>query len=118
MTLGELILLNILRTQERITHVTDVDQIHRAIRLLHAPRPPIRAYKRPMGKLQEVAQRIAATQKKLNEEADRLSGRLDEVDKKAPAAFERGHQILTQHNADLDAMENELRQLSNLPLGG
>ncbi len=71
-----------------------------------------------MGKLQEVAQRIAATQKLLNSEADRLAERLTEVEKKAPQAFDRGHQILNQHNADLDAMESELRQLSNLPLGG
>jgi uncharacterized phage infection (PIP) family protein YhgE len=69
-----------------------------------------------MGKLQSVAQRIAATKQSLEAEADKLAGRLDEIDKKAPQAFQRGHDILSQHNADLDAMESELRQLSNLPL--
>ncbi len=115
LTLGELILLNILRTQDKIAH-PDIDEIHRAIRLLNAPRPPIR--KPRMGKLQEVAQRIAATQKRMNDEADKLASRLNEMDGKIPAAFERGHAIVNQGHADIDAMEAELRQLSNLPLGG
>ncbi len=70
----------------------------------------------PMGKLQEVAQRIADTRKKLEAEADKLAGKLDGLDAKAPAAFERGNAIIDQHGADIDAMDSELRQLSNLPL--
>ena len=69
-----------------------------------------------MGKLQAVAQRIRQTKTNLEAEADKLAGKLDELDKKAPAAFERGHTIIAQHNADVDAMDSELRQLSNLPL--
>lgn len=69
-----------------------------------------------MGKLQEVAARIAATQKKLNDEADKLALELDGLDKKAPEAFDRGHRIVAQHNADIDAMKTELAQLSNLPI--
>ena len=69
-----------------------------------------------MGKLQAVAQRIRQTKLGLELEADRLAAKLDELDKKAPAAFERGHSIISQHNADVDAMDAELRQLSNLPL--
>lgn len=69
-----------------------------------------------MGKLAAVAQRIGETRKKLESEADRLALRLDDMDKKAPAAFDRAHSIIDQHNTDLDSMESELRQLSNLPL--
>src|SRR5690242_13305131 len=70
-----------------------------------------------MGKLASVAQRIAETRKKLESEADKLAGRLDDMDKKAPEAFNRAHTILDSHNADIDDMDAELRQLSNIPLG-
>lgn len=69
-----------------------------------------------MGKLHQVAQRIADTKKKLEAEADKLNEKLDGLDAKAPDAFAKGHAIIEQHNADVDAMESELRQLSNLPL--
>jgi hypothetical protein len=71
-----------------------------------------------MGKLQEIALRIAKTKESLDAEADKLSARLDEIDRKAPEAFTRGKAVIDQHSADLDAMEAELRQLSNVPLGG
>ena len=71
----------------------------------------------PMGKLQEVALRIKQTKAHLESEADKLLTRLDGIDKKAPSAFDRGNAILDQHNTDLDAMDSELRQLSNIPLG-
>jgi len=70
-----------------------------------------------MGKLQSVAERIRDTKRRLEGEADNLAKKLDALEAKAPAAFDRGHQVLDQHNADLDAMDSELRQLSNLPLG-
>lgn len=69
-----------------------------------------------MGKLHEVALRIAETRKSLEGEADKLSTRLDDLSKKAPAAFGHANALLDSHNADIDAMESELRQLSNLPL--
>ena len=69
-----------------------------------------------MGKLHQVAQRIASTKKTLEAQADKLALRLDELDKKGPDAFGNANAILDQHHADLDAMESELRQLSNLPL--
>ena len=70
----------------------------------------------PMGKLQEVALRIKQTKAHLEFEADKLLTRLDGIDQKAPSAFDRGNAILDQHNTDLDAMDSELRQLSNIPL--
>ena len=73
---------------------------------------------RRMGKLQAVAERIKDTKAKLEAEADKLASRLDDLDKKAPAAFDRGHSFLDAQHADLTAMEAELRQLSNLPLDG
>src|SRR5512139_4023254 len=69
-----------------------------------------------MGKLQSVAQRIADVKKQLEDEADKLATKVEGLVAKAPAAFDRGHAILDQHSADVDAMESELRQLSNLPL--
>jgi methyl-accepting chemotaxis protein len=69
-----------------------------------------------MGKLHDVAQRVAQTRQRLSDEADKIAARLDQIDQKAPNAFANAHSILDQHNADIDAMEAELRQLSNLPL--
>jgi hypothetical protein len=71
-----------------------------------------------MGKLHDVAQRVAQTRQRLSDEADKIAARLDQIDQKAPNAFANAHSILDQHNSDLDAMETELRQLSNIPLDG
>lgn len=69
---------------------------------------------RKMGKLSAVAQRISDTRRKLDDEADRLANRLDGLDKKAPEAFAVAHSVVDSQHADLDGMEAELRQLSNL----
>ena len=69
---------------------------------------------KPMGKLAEAARRIRAVKEESEKEADRLIERVDEFQKKAPAAYEVGHAILNKGHADLAEMEAELRQLSNL----
>lgn len=68
-----------------------------------------------MGKLHLVAQRIGDTRKRLDAEADKLAAKLDSLDAKAPEAFSRADAIIASQNADIDNMESELRQLSNLP---
>ena len=69
---------------------------------------------RTMGKLQEAAARIKAKKLELEGEADKILARLSDIDKKGPTIFDRANKIVDGHNADLDAMDNELRQLSNL----
>jgi len=71
-----------------------------------------------MSKLSAVADRIKQTKKRLDDEADKLMNKLDGLDVKAPAAFDRGHAFLTQQHAEVDAIDDTLRQLSNLPLDG
>lgn len=66
-----------------------------------------------MGKLGHVAQRISQVKKQFDAEGDKLSGRLDELEAKAPATFGKAHSVLDAHHADLDAMDGELRQLAN-----
>lgn len=66
-----------------------------------------------MGKLGHVAQRITQVKKNFDAEGDRLAGRLDELEAKAPATFSKAHTVLDAHHADLDAMDGELRQLAN-----
>ena len=70
---------------------------------------------KPMGSLQDVARRIADARKSLTTEADKISERVDDLLKKAPEVLDRAHTIVGQSVADLAAMEDELRQLSNLP---
>jgi hypothetical protein len=87
---------------------------HRAVRLSEAAaniQPPAA---NQTGKLHSIAQRIAATKKSLDNQADQLAARLDDLDKKAPDAFKSANALIDQHNTDIDAMEAELRQLSNL----
>lgn len=96
-----------------------VDQIARRADRIAAANTFVENYRegRGMGKLQEVAQRIAKTKQTLEAEADKLLTRLDGIDRQAPEAFARSNAILDQHKTDLDSMESELRQLSNVPLG-
>ena len=68
-----------------------------------------------MGKLTSVAQRIAEAKAKMDAEADKLADKLDVLNAKAPDAFSRAHGIIDSSNADLDGMDADLRQLSNLP---
>lgn len=71
-----------------------------------------------MSKLAAVAERIKTTKAKLDVEADKLAARLDEIDAEAPKALLRSHAFLDAQTADVAAMEDTLRQLSNLPLDG
>jgi hypothetical protein len=84
----------------------------------HTGKPPTIAQRiKHMGKLQEVAARMRETKVKLDAEADKLAARLDELDTKAPKAFDHGHQFLDMQHKDVDGLEEGLRQLTNLPLG-
>ena len=69
-----------------------------------------------MSKLQNLADRIRDTKKRLDDEADKLAARLDGLDKLAPDALGRAHTFIEQQQADVDSIEATLRQLSNLPL--
>ena len=88
---------------------------HRAVRLSEAAANigPLTTDKPLPGKLHGIAQRIAATKKSLDDQADKLAQRLDDLDKKAPEAFTKASALIEQHNTDIDAMEGELRQLTN-----
>lgn len=68
-----------------------------------------------MGKLQSLAQRIAQTKQNLEAQADKLSPKLDAIDQRAPDVFAHAQSVIGQQSADIDAMESELNQLSNLP---
>ncbi len=67
-------------------------------------------------KLSSVADRIRATKERLDKEADALAARLDEIDARAPGAFDRAHAFLDQQKTEVDSIEATLRQLSNIPL--
>jgi len=47
-------------------------------------------------------------------ESDKLKAKTDQIATRAAEAFAIGNQIVDAEKADLDAMEAELRQLSNL----
>ena len=63
-----------------------------------------------MSKLAQVAERIAQTRRWLDQEADRLAARLDQIEKKAPAAFQNAHRILDEQQRGLDATELMVQQ--------
>ena len=63
-----------------------------------------------MSKLAQVAERIAQTRRWLDQEADRLADRLDQIEKRAPAAFQNAHRILDEQQRDLDATEQMVQQ--------
>ena len=76
-------------------------------------------YGRYMGKLQSVGERIKQVRAEQEAEADKLMSKLDAIEKAAPPAFARGHNILDAHKADLDDLEADLRSISNIdPLDG
>ena len=70
-----------------------------------------------MSKLAAIAERIKDTKTRLDAEADKLAERLDAVDAKAPGAFDGAHAFLAKQDAEIQAIEDTMRQLSNLPLG-
>jgi hypothetical protein len=63
-----------------------------------------------MSKLAQVAERIAQTRRWIEQEADRLAARLDQIEKRAPAAFQNAHRILDEQQRDLDATEQMVQQ--------
>lgn len=71
-----------------------------------------------VGKLSAIAERIRDTKKRLDDEADKLAARLDDIDAASPKAFDRGHAFIKSQQSEVDEIESTLRQLSNLPLDG
>jgi len=69
-----------------------------------------------MSKLHALADRIKATKKSLEARADEVNARLDEMDKVAPEVFDRAGTFIASQEADVQALDDGLRQLSNLPL--
>lgn len=70
-----------------------------------------------MSKLAALADRLKQTKKTLDDRADELGARLDEMDKIAPSTFDHAHSFLDAQEADVQSLEDGLRQLSNLPFG-
>lgn len=68
-----------------------------------------------MGKLGEIAQRIAAKKKAHEAKADEWARRLDAIDRKEPEAFAIGDAAIIERETDMADMEKDLRQLSNFP---
>lgn len=102
---------------DRVLHSGDhIDLLWHQVLEREILKPTIKAIQthRTMGKLQEAAARIKAKKLELEGEADKILGRLSEIDAKQPDVFDRANKIVSQHHADLDAMDSELRQLSNL----
>ena len=68
---------------------------------------------RRMGKLQETAERIAKLKANHIARSDQLAAKIDAVEEKTPGAFAKAHAIVDAQDADVDAMDSELSQLSN-----
>jgi hypothetical protein len=66
-----------------------------------------------MSKLAAVAERIARTKRWLDQEVDRLAARLDQFEQRAPIVFQDAHRILDEHQRDLEAAEELMRQWAN-----
>lgn len=66
-----------------------------------------------MGKLSEIGQRMAKAKAMVAAEADKLAAKIDAFEHKVPETFANANKILDQHSADIDAMDSELRQLTN-----
>jgi hypothetical protein len=63
-----------------------------------------------MSKLAAVAERLAQTRRWLDQEADRLAARLDQLERRAPAAIQNAHRILDEQQRELDATEQMVAQ--------
>ena len=66
-----------------------------------------------MSKLAAVAERLAQTRRWLDQEADRLAARLDQLERRAPAAIQHAHRILDEQQKDLEATEQMIQQMVN-----
>jgi len=63
-----------------------------------------------MSKLAAVAERLAETRRWLDQEADRLAARLDQLEKRAPAAIQTAHRLLDEHQRGLEDTERMVQQ--------
>lgn len=68
-----------------------------------------------MGKLHLVAQRIREDRAKLDAEGDKMLAQLDSNAARAPSVLAKGYAIIGSQKADIDGMDDELNQISNLP---
>jgi cell pole-organizing protein PopZ len=91
-----------------------INRAHKIVdQIIHDPLP----VRKPMGKLAEAAERIRAAKKKLDAEGDALIAKLGDLEGQAPGVFNAAHGAISAQKADLDALESELRQLSNAAMG-
>jgi adenine-specific DNA methylase len=70
-----------------------------------------------MAKPSEASRRLTEFKNRIEGKTDALLAKLDGAEKKVDPAFDRANEVLDAHSAEVDAMESELRQLSNIPLG-
>ena len=69
-----------------------------------------------MATLAEVAVRAGEAKKRHQVRADGYAAKLDGIEQREPEAFARADAVMDALSVDLDTMDTELRQLSNLPL--
>jgi hypothetical protein len=67
-----------------------------------------------MSKLTAVIERVAHTKRWLDQEADRLAARLDQLEKRAPTVILNAHRILDDQQKGLDATEKLIQQWVSL----
>ena len=63
-----------------------------------------------MSKLAAVAERLAETRRWLDQEADRLAARLDQLEERAPAALQTAHRLLDEQQRGLEETERMVQQ--------
>lgn len=63
---------------------------------------------RQMNKFEELAQRVARTQRALDERADKLAARLDSFDAKADATFSKHEGAMDAAEGGIDKLEESL----------
>ena len=63
-----------------------------------------------MSKLAEVAERLAETRRWLDQEADRLAARLDQLERRAPKAIQNAHRLIDEQLRGLDETERMVQQ--------
>ena len=63
-----------------------------------------------MSKLAEVAERLAETRRWLDQEADRLAARLDQLERRAPKAIQTAHRLIDEQLRGLDETERMVQQ--------
>jgi len=63
-----------------------------------------------MSKLAEVAERLAETRRWLDQEANRLAARLDQLERRAPKVIQAAHQLVDEQLKGLDETERMVQQ--------